>query len=386
MGTISAGDLLLLRDRKDAQYSIERVYGFGYPPMWKGRVNDATIARGDQTIATDTGVMQGTFVFANLVADLLLFVGSSAGADDKGRRRILSISGVEATPTIVVDWNDDIDWQDDDHLTIVHFFPPWPRYSWFTATGPDFRKDGPPSSEGGAGVDYTDQNEEPPPLVIMGPHYANELTGASLAVQLSAANSQAVADGAAISSYAWTVVPTAGASFDNAAIAAPTITFTVDDSKYWVTCTVTDDNGKTAVGRRAYIIGGAITEFSRGPITENYDNPSVNATLTLTSPETTDSDAIRPVMTWADFADKTLVIVTSEDQYGATQKAISFRDAAQYEDHLHILYVGYLFAENDDLIDDGSGTVTLNAVSTIPMFLYSISLTGVETPTDWFLK
>ncbi len=384
MGSISGGDLVLLRDRKDAQFSTERLYGYGYPEIWRGRVNDGSIARGDQTIVADTGVMQGTFIFANLVADLLLFVGSSAGADDKGRRRILSISGTAAAPTFVVDWSDDVDWGDGDHLTVVHFFPPWPRYSWFTATGPDFRKDGPPSGSGGAGIDYTDENEEPPPLVIMGPHYAGELSGGTLAVQLSAANSQAVADGATISSYAWTVVPTASASFDNAAIAAPTITFTADNSKYWVTCTVTDNNGKTAVGRRAYIIGGAITEFSHSPITENYDSPSVNVNVTLTSPETTDSDAIRPVMSWADFADRTLVIITSEDQYGLTQKAISFRDAAQYTDHLHILYVGYLWAENDDLVDDGSGTVTLNAVSTIPMFLYSISLTGVETPTDWF--
>lgn len=384
MGVISAGDQILLRDRKDNQQSIERLYGFGFPEMWRGQVDDGTIARGDQTITYDMGVLQGTFVFANLVTDLLLFIGSSAGADDKGRRRILSISGVEATGTIIVDWNDDIDWQDDDHLTIVHFFPPWARYSWFTATGPDFRKDGPPSGSGGAGVDYTDQNEEPPPLVIMGPHFAGELSAGTLAVQLSAANSQAVADGAAISSFAWAAVPTASASFDNAAIAAPVVTFTADNTKYWIACTVTDDNGKSSIGYRSYQIGGAITEFSRGPITENYDNPSVSATLTLTSPETTDSDAIRPVMTWADFADRTLVVITSEDQYGATQKTITFRDAAQYEDHNHILYVGYLFAENDDLIDDGSGSVTLNAVSTIPMFLYSISLTGVENATDWF--
>lgn len=381
---ISAGDQTLLRDRKDNQQSIERLYGFGFPEMWRGQIDDGTIARGDQTIVYDTGALQGTFVFANLVTDLLLFVGSSAGADDKGRRRILSISGVEASGTIIVDWNDDIDWQDDDHLTIVHFFPPWARYSWFTATGPDFRKDGPPSGSGGAGVDYTDQNEEPPPLVIMGPHFAGELSAGTLAVQLSAANSQAVADGAAISSFAWAAVPTASVSFDNAAIAAPIVTFTADNTKYWLACTVTDDNGKSSIGYRSYQIGGAITEFSRGPITENYDNPSVSATLTLTSPETTDSNAIRPVMTWADFADKTLVVITSEDQYGATQKTITFRDAAQYEDHNHILYVGYLFAENDDLIDDGSGTVTLNAVSTIPMFLYSISLTGVENATDWF--
>lgn len=384
MGVISGGDLALLRNRKDGQYSQEKLYGFGFPPMWKGRVNDGSLTRGSQTIATNGGAMEAGFVFANIVTDLLFFVGSAEGLDDKGRRRILSISGVEATPTFIVDWSDDVDWADDDYLTVINFYPPWPRFSWFTSTGPIFTKDGPNAAAGGAGEVYSAQNEEPPPLVIMGPHYAGELSGGTLAVQLSAANSQAVADGATISSYAWTVVPTASASFDNAAIAAPTITFTADNSKYWVTCTVTDNNGKPAVGRRAYIIGGAITEFSRSPITENYDSPSVNVNVTLTSPETTDSDAIRPVMSWADFADRTLVIITSEDQYGLTQKAISFRDAAQYTDHLHILYVGYLWAENDDLVDDGSGTVTLNAVSTIPMFLYSISLTGVETPTDWF--
>lgn len=384
MGVISVGDLVLLRDRKDSQYSVERLYGFGFPPMWKGRVNDGSIARGDQTIVADTGAMEAGFIFANIVTDLLMFVGSAEGLDDKGRRRILSVSGTAAAPTFIVDWNDSVDWSNNDFLTVINFFPPWPRFSWFTSVGPIFTKDGPNAAAGGAGEIYTDQNEEPPPLVIMAGNFAGELSGGTLAVQLSAVNSQVVADGASISSYAWAAVPTAGASFDNAAIAAPVLTFSADNSKYQISCVVTDDNGKTAIGHRCYIIGGAITEFSRGPITETYDTPSVNATITLNSPETTDSDAIRPVMTWADFVDKTLVIITSEDQYGSTQKAISFRDAAQYEDHLHILYVGYLFAENDDLVDDGSGTVTLNVVSTIPMFLYSISLTGVETPADWY--
>ena len=384
MGSISAGDLVLLRDRQDAQYSIERLYGYGFPVIWKGRVNDGSIARGDQTVAYDTGALEAGFVFANIVTDMLVFVGSAEGLDDKGRRRILSISGAEASGTFIFDWNDDVDWANNDFLTVVHFFPPWPRYPWFTITGPVFLKDGPSAALGGAGVVYTDQNEEPPPLVLMGPHYAGELSGGTLAVQLSAVNSQAVADGATISSYAWTVVPTASASFDNAAIAAPIITFTADNSKYWVTVVVTDSNGKTGIGRRSYQIGGAITEFSRGAITENYDSPSVNVSITLSSPETTDSAAIRPVMTWADFADRTLIVITSEDHYGSTQKTITFRDAAQYADHTHILYVGYLFAEIDDLIDDGSGTVALTAVSLIQMFAYSISLTGVETPTEWF--
>ncbi|KKL71208.1 hypothetical protein LCGC14_2097260, partial [marine sediment metagenome] len=86
MGSISAGDLVLLRNRQDAQYSIERLYGYGFPVIWKGRVNDGSIARGDQTVAYDTGALEAGFVFANIVTDMLVFVGSAEGLDDKGRR------------------------------------------------------------------------------------------------------------------------------------------------------------------------------------------------------------------------------------------------------------------------------------------------------------
>lgn len=379
MAVISGGDQTLLREKKDTQTSTERLYGYGYPSIWSGRVNDGGIARGELSIVYDTGALEAGFVFANIGADLLMFVGSSAGASDKGRVRVRSITGAEAAGTIAIGWTDNIDWADGDYLTIINFYPPMPKYPWFTATaGPIFKKDGPD------GDLYVDQNEDAVPQVIMGRDYAGELVGGTLAVQLSAANSQAVADGASISSYAWAAVPTAGVSFDNAAIAAPIATFTADNSKYQISCTVTDSNGKTAIAHRCYIIGGAITEFSRGTITETYDKESVSCSITLTSPETTDSAAIRPVMTWADFAEKTLVIITSEDHYGSTQKTITFRDEAQYTDHNHILFRGYLFSENDDLVDDGSGTVNLTAVSTIPMFLYSLSITGVETPTDWF--
>lgn len=384
MASISGGDQTLVREKKDTQVSNEKLFGFGYPEMWKGRLNNGSIARGDQTIVADTGVMESGYVFANLGADLLFFVGTAEGLSDKGRRRILSVSGTATAPTFIVDWNNDVDWADDDYLTVVNFYAPMPRHQWFTSSPIDFRVDGPPSGSGGLGVDYSDQNEQPPPLVIIGWDYAGELVGGTLAVQLSAANSVAVADGASISSYAWAAVPSAGVSFDNAAIAAPIATFTSDNTRYQISCTVVDSNSKSSIAHRAYMIGGAITEFERSTITETYDREAVSCSITLTSPESTDSAAIRPVMTWADFANKTMVIITSEDHYGSTQKTITFRDAAQYTDHGHILFRGYLFSENDDLEDDGSGKVSLTAVSTIPMFLYSLSITGVENASEWY--
>lgn len=169
MGSISAGDLALLQS-DDTIYTKEKLWFFGLPAMWKGRVNNGSIARGDQTILCDGGAMQGDFALADLVTDLLVLFGTSEGADDLGRRRLLSISGTAAAPTLIVDWYDDMELSDNDYVTIVHNFPPWPRFSWFTASPTDFRVDGPPSGSGGAGIDYSDQNEDPPPLVLIGRH------------------------------------------------------------------------------------------------------------------------------------------------------------------------------------------------------------------------
>ena len=315
---------------------------------------------------------------------MLLFVGSSDGEDDKGRRRILSISGTATSGTIICDSNDDIDWSDNDYLTVVNFFPPMPKYSWFQADPTDFRKDGPPSGSGGAGIDYSNQNLNAKPHVVMGRNYAGEIpSGGSLVIQLDASNSQAVADGASISTYAWSITPSAGATFSNSAIANPTLTFTTN-GKRQVHCTVTDSNGNTTIGHRAYIIGGALVEFSRSPITEQYDNHVVRCNLTLTSPDATDTTAIRPETDWSQFDDQTMIIITAEDHFGSTQKTISFRDATVYDDFQHILFCGYVISENRDFNADGTGRVELTAVNAVEMFLYSLSLTGVRTPSDWY--
>ncbi|MCP4083175.1 MAG: LamG domain-containing protein [Planctomycetaceae bacterium] len=167
MSAISAGDLLLLRDRQDTQKTIEKLYVWGFPPMWTGRVNDGSIARGDQTIAYDGGAVQGDFAYADLTEGLMVWFGSSAGADDLGRRILLSITGTAASGSMVVDWYDDMELSDDDYITIVHFRPPWPKLSWFS-TADGFYKSGPPASEDGAGIVYSDQNTDPPPHVVMG--------------------------------------------------------------------------------------------------------------------------------------------------------------------------------------------------------------------------
>lgn len=167
MGSIAAGDLTLLRSQQGSHASTEKLWIWGFDQMWTGRVNDGSIARGAQTVAFDGGAMQGSFQFSELTAGLMVWFGTSAGDDDLGRRILLSITGNATSGSIVVDWSDDNSLDDDDYITIILFRPPWPKLSWFTSAD-GFYKSGPPVSESGAGLDYSDQNTSPPPHVVMG--------------------------------------------------------------------------------------------------------------------------------------------------------------------------------------------------------------------------
>jgi hypothetical protein len=352
--------------------------------MWTGRVNDGSIARGDQTIAYDGGALVGDFAFADMTKGLMVWFGTSAGSDDLGRQLLLSITGTAASGSMVIGWYDDMELSDDDYITVIHFHPPWPKLSWFS-TADGFYKSGPPASEGGAGIAYSDQNEDPPPLVVIGRCAVSE-DGSAIAVDAS--DSQAVATGASISTYAWTYTPSgATASFTSASSAATTFTPTTK-TKYYLKCTVTDSNGKSAVGYRPFIANDAtndeaITEFTRTAITEQYNSVSVGCMLTLTSPDVTNTEADNPQVDWSDIDSGVMVIITANDYYGSTEKNITFRDDSRYDDRKNIVYCGFVIGENRNFGGD-TASIQLTCVNSVQFFLYSLSLTGVRTATDWY--
>jgi hypothetical protein len=329
--------------------------------------------------------MAGTFVWADLQAfdaGLEVWFGSTAGGQERGRRRLRSIGAAEAAGTMVCDWYDDIELSDDDYITIVHNYPAWPKYSWFTATGPEFRKDGPDGPEYGDTATDPDPNELPAPHVIMGRNYAGEMPGAgNLTISFDASNTVDVAGGGGGYTYAWDITPPTNASFDNDAIAAPTMTVTAA-GKWWVHVTVTID-GRSTTAHRAVIVGGGITEFSRSPITTKWDSTHLECQITSTSPDSGGTE-IRPEVDWSDFEDHALIIITAIDYYGTTQKTIDFRDDGVYDDRHHIVFSGYLLLENDDLLNTGTGQVQMSAVSLMDMFVYSLSLTGVDGADQWY--
>jgi hypothetical protein len=605
MGSISAGDLTLLRARQDTQKTIERLYIWGFPQMWKGRVNNLSIARGDQTVAYDTGALQGDFAFADLTEGLMVWFGTSEGSDDLGRRMLLSITGTAASGSMIVDWYDDIELSDDDYITIVHLRPPWPKLSWFSSAN-GFYKSGPPASAGGAGIDYSDQNTDPPPHVVIGRPAVAPVTGNDLwwldetvgvsdvsaawqaigagsqaesyinlnkpgtndlavgvapswaaatgwtfngatqylstsltllstytiiaritlvstasdrvifgsnktnanfnatvdhqsgflfdldanwgngnltaisnvaalssldqviaiasnrvyingsfvgaisgafsvgapatfpigaghdgatinafyngsvtalaiynrqltdsevltisqkvavlasstlpanAIPLDATSSQAVATGATLSTYAWGFTPSSGSATIINSTSSQATLYAEPDQKFYASLTLTDSNANSSVGYRPIICdGGAlgITDFVRSGIIERYNSVNVACDIVLTSPDISNTQAINPTIDWSDIDGETMIIITANDAYGATEKNITFRSDSRYTDRENILFWGFIVGETRRF-EGNSASITLPCVGpAMAFFLYSLSITGVRTSTDWY--
>jgi len=267
------------------------------------RLNNASIDPGDRSIAYDGG--SGTAgQFALVAAGQPLWVGTSTGAKDKGIVRVRSIAGDETSGTITVAENA-IDWADNDYLTIQHDWPLtsiWP----YIADDGTFYKDGPD------GDTYTDENEEPPPVAIIGPHRVGFMeSGPTLDFAFDGSNSHATAKGATISSYAWSFSGTG--SFDNDTSATPTLTIAATNPNGdWVSCIVTDSNGKTQVARRLVFTHDKssnmpYTAFNVDSLRGDWDQGGWS--LSLSALGTADASTI---------PDNALIILWHEAWYGPT--------------------------------------------------------------------
>jgi hypothetical protein len=89
--------------------------------IFKARINDSGIARGERVITYDT-VTLGSF--GSIEAGQTLLIGTSNGASDVGKIRIRSAT----SSTITVSENSNIDWDDDLFLTVLKYHELWPVY------------------------------------------------------------------------------------------------------------------------------------------------------------------------------------------------------------------------------------------------------------------
>lgn len=181
--------LELLRTRPH----LTRLFLSVYQPstVLAARVNNTSSAKGDRSITFDS-VTAGSYLLVR--SGMTMYVGTTAGARDKGSVRVRS-----ATSTVLtVAENSHINWSDNDYLTVVSFFE-------INAIYPRIIQD--PADETNTlwykdyDVTYTDQNSVLGSFVNMGSHYAAFLENGSAQIYYSASGTYNVRNEAM--TYSW---------------------------------------------------------------------------------------------------------------------------------------------------------------------------------------
>lgn len=281
------------------------------------------------TSITYDGVTVGSF--GDVVVDMTLWIGTAAGGRDKGTCRIRKAATAD---TLYIAEDSAIDWADDDHLTVVANFEFWVKYPRIVVSNSSitFYKDWE--------VAYSDQQENYPPVAILGPpdcQFIDPDSGLAT-VNFVGEHSYAVEPGATISSHAW-VFPsgTPSSSASEGTEASPVVVTWDTAGIYWVTLTVTDSNSKTHISRRPVFIfdrtgsGAPYSRFKMKGRPGDLNQHGHTASFEIYG----DADQ-------AEFPDGAMVVYFTEDWYGDTKQSIG----GDYKFREHIKFVGYVQKES----------------------------------------
>jgi len=185
----------------------------------------------------------GVGTLADVLVDMTMLVGTTAGASDLG---ICRIRKAPTSSIFYIGELSHIDWQADCYLTIADDYDILPKH--IKIVDGEFLIDYEEA--------YTDQHEEFEPVVNMGGHVVIPFSGNPVTLERDASNSWVF--GATIASYAWTAPGSSNITNPNTA----TPTFEWDaEGNYVIYCTATTSEGKTYRGMR-YVFVKDINEIN----------------------------------------------------------------------------------------------------------------------------
>ena len=319
---MTGGELTSIRS--DNQWSLLYLAVHMPATVWTGRVNVPPASNDEvATINVDGGAWGSGY--SSAIKDMLLYVGTSAGAYDKGFVRVREdLSGTLSS--IDVGEISEVDWADDDYLTIVDEFFLAPRHIRIDASQVVY-------------MDYdltyasqSDPHDDPDPVANLGPSLRPVwLEGGTVDVDFDASDSWTF-DGT-ITGYSWTRFPTAGSSLTGAATATPT--FTATQAGTWrLACTVSGSNGKSWTAYRYVKVFDAnnmpITAFRLDECAGSWDNGGWIARITL-------FDEVG----LTDIREGSMVALFAKDFYGNTEGSIG-----PVPDAETILHIGWVANES----------------------------------------
>jgi PKD repeat protein len=352
----------LAKIRSDIQFS--RLFlGFLAPAtVFTARVNGDPASDDQLAELTYDG---GSAGFANAIVDQLIYVGSGAGLYDKGMLRLRgTLAGVAGT--MKVGEISEIDFDDDDYLTVVDEFPLAPKHVRLVSGVAKMDYE----------ISYTDQHEFPDPVLAGCPTFTPTwLTGATVDVEFDWSDSWAL-DGGGLTYV--TVAPGASAT-SGLATATPTITYNAAGT-YRVACTVTRDYGggdvKTMVGYRyvrVYADPGdmPITQFTLENCSGSWQRGGWSFRVTCYAEATRSS-----------VRDRALVCLFARDWYAHTEGSMG-----PISDRENIVALGWIDGETIAW-DPETGSVSFEVQGPqhwlAQMQGYTSGVEDVQVaPTDW---
>lgn len=335
--------------------------------LYLGIYNPSSIytARANQTFSTYDEIAEITYdtgsgTLADVQVGMTLWVGSSAGAYDKGMCRIRK---APTATTFYVGETSEITFADDDYLTVVDDFDLWAKHI-VVDDDLNFFMD--------YDVAYSDQHENFDPVPVMGPGVAVlELTGANVTIQLDATDSWVL--GSSVSTYDWDVSGTA--TIDDDTIFNPTFTFTAA-GWYRVDLALTAANGASFTGHRWVYVWDSNnmpnTDFQLESCEGDWE--AGGWTFRVTMWDSAGLDTVR---------DRALVVLFAKDFYGSTDET-SIGPVTNFE---NVIAVGRIDGESI-VWDPEAGTVRFTVRG--PQFWFE-KIAGFpagvrdssSTPTKW---
>lgn len=342
--------------RRDDQSSMLYMAVYKPPVVYSARIN--------QVFTTFDKVIQLTYdsgsgTLADVLPNMTMYVGTSAGASDVG------IVRVRKTPTGTIFYigeNSEIVWADNLYLTVVDDFGLWARHISIASNVPFMDYD----------VAYSDQHTATVPIPILGPRFVPVfLSAATVVVPFNASLSYTLTG--TIADYSWDA-PGASAT-SGLTTATPIITYNATGT-YRVACTITGSNGKITTG---YVYVRVFNLITDPPITQ-FDLKSCTGS-------SSDGGWKLQISMWdeatlADVIDRAMVVLFARDFYGTTEVSIG-----QIANRENIVFTGWISGES--IVEDPDGSNVEFTVDTANAWMKKISgfPVGIQNvtiaPTAW---
>lgn len=357
---LSSSQIELLRSRPHTTKLYLSI--FQPKPIFKARINDATIGFGSRIIIFNTVTLGSV---TDIEAGMTLLIGSSDGARDVGKIRVKSASGVQ----IVVSENSNINWQNAQYLTVLKYWELWPVFPRIiqNANPEDvtFYKD--------YDVAYSNQNTVLGTIPCAGPHRAAFLDAGSAQLYYTATGSFNPVG--AILSYDWTFEGGTPSTYN--ALTPGLVSYNAP-GHYITRLTISGSNGGVDTTYRNVSIydrpengtGTVPLQYEIGNIEGSRGEGGYTASIKLHNPT-------------GDIYDGALVVLFTDDVYGTTD--ISLGGNAQNSSK--IFMVGYILKGSirwnyaDSYVDFDIGSITEVMKKTIS---FSISVESKVNPQYWF--